>query len=326
MNTTYSFDALNNSIETATGELHPVHPNILGIDPAYKLANYAVGAAHIQGESSTIKPHSHKELLWPTETSYNPMTTNTSATRQVISKRDKIMKHRKSDKFFRGFKMNAKNVFGAWKNKIGNKKLLHKGMFEKSDKPEDLNWGEHLATKEANFTEDIDPEVEWTEETDDLEEDFDYSTDEREPLNLTGPIVLPHVKASILSAAAPVVITKLLTITQLVTLSNENAMSFTVPNSNAVTTSIISSPSFSPEPDSILNDPVPSLSLLLDDPDFQSSDAIEVDTEYDEVFSISVPHRKLTTTFPAEIATKTDELYNSGDFTERGRNRLDYFT
>lgn len=135
-------------------------------------------------------------------------------------------------------------------------------------------------------------ELEWTEETDDLEEDFDYSTDEREPLNVTGPIVIPLFKVSTQTPVTTVVITKFFTITKLVTLSDVVTENENVTKPKAVTTqSFTVSLSDSIQSDTTVKyDSSVSLSAVSKEFEVENDD-IDADTEYDEVYSVTASHK-----------------------------------
>lgn len=310
LNATYSYDALNHSIKMATevtNDFNIIPSDIYGVGLDSGNNGNQNGVLYLQvveGENSNIGAFSNKDLLWHTETTYYPTReTYAPKVQGLLTKRNKGTKNRKPHKVLGGIKMNAKNVLEGWKSKIRNKKLLHKGLLKSHDETKPgLNWDNHLLiVGGANTTDNVGmSELEWTEETDDLEEDFDYSTDEREPLNITGPIVIPLVKVSTQTPATPVVITKFFTITKLVTLSDVVTESENVTKPKAVTTqSFTVGLSDSIQSDTtVKDDPSISLSAVSKEFEVENDGVIEADTEYDEVYSVTASHKRLARNRP----------------------------
>lgn len=322
LNATYSYDALNHSIKMATEmtndfDIIPSGIYRVGLNSGNNgNQNGILYLQIVEGENSNIGAFSNKDLLWHTGTTYYPTReTYAPKVQGLLTKRNKGTKNRKPHKFLGGIKMNAKNVLEGWKNKVRNKKLIHKGLLKSHDETKSgLNWDNHLLiVGGANTTDNVGmSELEWTEETDDLEEDFDYSTDEREPLNVTGPIVIPLFKVSTQTPVTPVVITKFFTITKLVTLSDVVTENENVTKPKAVTTqSFTVSLSDSIQSDTTVKyDSSVSLSAVSKEFEVENDD-IDADTEYDEVYSVTASHKRLATNHPnMEPSTDIDLSYS----------------
>ncbi|KAI5958666.1 vps11 [Candida theae] len=316
LNATYSFDGLNHSIETATdmdNELDTNYLNNLGVGPhGNKGEEYQSDVTYTElfdRVGSIVEVYSSKESFWPTAGTYSTSESTFTRKRHSIGKRSNKIRQRKSGKVFGGIKMNAKNVLAIWQNRIRSKKLVNKGMKcnEVDRAKSDLQWdGGIVNNAKANLTSDVEmTDLEWTEETDELEEDFDYSSDEREPLNLTSPFVLP-VRTDYKSSppATPVVITQVLTITKLVTLPEDTLESVISPGNSIVLASESTTNSSFPahiDFDSKLESPSP--------PSPPVNDVPEIDAEYDKVFSVIASRKVLS----GSQVTKTTALTNSRD-------------
>ncbi|KAI5970309.1 VPS11 [Candida margitis] len=365
INATHTYEIHNLSIETGTGVTNDfrIIPSDLqyaefgnGCNSDKAESDHVAGASDFMENNCNLegagKEYLSKNLSHHSATSCYSTAPDFSKVNSFITKRDKVFKTRKTDKVFGGIKTNAKNLLEVWKNKIKSKKAPQHKPLEKEDKSKvDLNWGDSYFVNNGgvNLTEAMEvSDFEWTEDTDDLDEDFDYSTDERDPANATSRIVSPLIKIVTSSLATPVVITKFLTITQLVTLSGniddgvdtlQSNTQLETHSKNIGTMTLKNAANFPADISTVLHpssavdsfypmqsDVIYSSILTLR---FNDNEGTEVEAEYDKVFSVSATRKSLIHNVPETSPTTTPEATYSFTHTLNksegdGMNTTDY--